>query len=87
MKVSSGLPYQNDNLEVITKASEQAQEFTPNQEYYRVESSEYDENEQEWYIQIDTPDELLGVSCYVYEGEIYCSVADTGLPLSRRAKT
>ena len=87
MTVNNGLPYQSDNLEVITKASQQAEEFTPNQEYYRVESSEYDVTEQEWYIQIDTPDELLGICCYFYEGEIYCSVVDTGLPLSRKAKT
>lgn len=80
-------PYQSDNFEVIAEASNCAQEFTTNQEYYRVESSEYDDKEQEWYIQIDTPDELLGISCYIYNGEIQCHVVDTGLPLSRKAKT
>lgn len=85
MTISNGLPYQNDNLEVITKASEQAEEFTPKQEYYRVESSEYDDAEKEWYIQIDTPDELLGISCYIYKDEIHCFVVDTGFPLSSKA--
>ena len=69
--------------EATSQARNCAYEFSPNQEYYLIESYEYNDKEREWFIQIDTPNELLGISCYYYQDKIDCTVSDTDIPLSR----
>lgn len=65
--------------EVTLQARNCAYKFSPNQKYYLIESYEYNDKEREWFIQIDTPSKLLGISCYYHQDKIGCTVSDTEL--------
>lgn len=66
---------ENRQLEVLADASNCAKHNYPNSDTFHIDSSEYDNEAEEWIIRIFT-DEGMGmeIRCWEHKGEIKCDM-------------